>query len=1129
MQSGELQQGILTEVTQITLGSETATSHASGATQLQVYDTSDFSEEGGYLKILIDVEGGVPPEPPEGGEVDPNVAVEISHILIYSTKNDDTNFITLVDPLPEAIDAETQVFPLPLTIEKWAQVLIDDDDEAIVARIPYTISPTVETGIRGENEYEGVTVQLQGMEYVVVDMPGKADYLDFNVIDPDTVPDIPTDPAGDPITTAPVLTLDVGLRAFALEHTQVGVLGEVFYELHMGKIAGFTPNEATLYKASTDFVYWIKEERGGAPLSTTDPYYFKVRAFTRLVAGPWSNEVSGTALAGLDPAIIDELNNEIIPQVNADLDQLNTDLQIFATDKANTAQSNAISTASTDATNKANTAQTNAISTASADATAKANAAQAAATTAAQTKADAAQAAAIAAAATDASNKANTAYANAKILADAALNAPPNLALNSSFESDITGQVSAGVATVTYPATPLVHGTRSMRLTRVATGDAYATTAYDIPAALVQNKDVTVSFTARASAAATYSAIQLQDTSGAIPTTPTVALTTTPQRYSITYTAAQMSSANNRRLVFRTGASVGNWIEIDAVKVEVGTVATAWSLNPQEALAAADAAKTQAIAAAAADATAKANAAEADAIAAAATDASNKANAAEADAIAAAATDATTKANNATTSANSFTTAQFPIGSTKILDDAVITGKIFADAITTPKILVDAVNANKIVANAVTSSEVNALAVLTEKLNALAVNTEKIAATTVVADKIATDAVTTAKLASEAVTATEIASNAITTDKLDANAITAKHTITGAVVQTAASGTRVVLRSAANPAESNSTWGLIEVFNQHGWQPGRIWGSGTSTNGQLRISSPHNLNSTDWTRAAAITLNSDSSGFKYMNMYSDRMEFTATTFYYSSSNSTSIDFRLYNAGGKWALIDNIPGNATYGRFNFQIFGGPSYQNMIESRGYTASGVSGALTGLLFKASSVDFHLMGNVESQIVFTGASNNNAIPRMGSSATFPSVSYKDDCIGITTWDASAYHTVKASSFSVSSDVRHKTNEVEVAGALELVKKLKVYDYDTPHGFAKKRSEYQKLLKEKDSKKFAATKFRQRGVMAQDLQKLLPDAVNEDDIDDEYHVDLYSLLATSLAAIKDLAAQVEELSARVN
>ncbi|QIL41030.1 hypothetical protein G7074_18220 [Pedobacter sp. HDW13] len=103
--------------------------------------------------------------------------------------------------------------------------------------------------------------------------------------------------------------------------------------------------------------------------------------------------------------------------------------------KANTAQANAINTASGDASVKANNAQNNAISVASSDAQNKANAAQTAAAgytdskalatiSAAQTyadnsatsKANAAQANAISQASTDAQNKANAAQANAALL-----------------------------------------------------------------------------------------------------------------------------------------------------------------------------------------------------------------------------------------------------------------------------------------------------------------------------------------------------------------------------------------------------------------------------------------------------------------------------------------------------------------------------------------------------------------------------------------------------------------------------------------------------------------------------------------------------------------------------------------
>ena len=81
-----------------------------------------------------------------------------------------------------------------------------------------------------------------------------------------------------------------------------------------------------------------------------------------------------------------------------------------------------------------------------------------------------------------------------------------------------------------------------------------------------------------------------------------------------------------------------------------------------------------------------ANTAQSNAIAAAATDATTKAGTAQSTAISTAASDATTKAANAQSaaiaSANSFTNAKFPITTTQITDDAITTPKLEANAIT---------------------------------------------------------------------------------------------------------------------------------------------------------------------------------------------------------------------------------------------------------------------------------------------------------------------------------------------------------------------------------------------------------------------------------------------------------------
>lgn len=121
----------------------------------------------------------------------------------------------------------------------------------------------------------------------------------------------------------------------------------------------------------------------------------------------------------------------------------------------------------------------------------------------------------------------------------------------------------------------------------------------------------------------------------------------------------------------------------------------------------------------------------------------------------------------------------------------------------------------------------------------------------IIADKLAANAVTAEKVAANAIYTNALQANAVTTDKLQANAITAKHTITGATVQTLAtanrgikltgnelsaynsSGTRKVLvsgstgeitvndgtftgstfRTAASGARTEMTSGGVSVFN----------------------------------------------------------------------------------------------------------------------------------------------------------------------------------------------------------------------------------------------------------------------------------------------------------------------------
>lgn len=96
-----------------------------------------------------------------------------------------------------------------------------------------------------------------------------------------------------------------------------------------------------------------------------------------------------------------------------------------------------------------------------------------------------------------------------------------------------------------------------------------------------------------------------------------------------------------------------------------------------------------------------------------------------------------------------------------------------------------------------------------------------------------------------------------------------------------------------------------------------------------------------------------------------------------------------------------------------------------------------------------------------------------------------------ITSAGGASFKPIAASAFNVNSDARVKTNETPVIGALDVIDALPVYDYDTVNGPG-------------------------RGVMAQDVAKVLPDAVQTLS-EDRLVVDIYALLSTTIAGMQEL------------
>ena len=352
---------------------------------------------------------------------------------------------------------------------------------------------------------------------------------------------------------------------------------------------------------------------------------------------------------------------------------------------ANTAEADAVATASADATSKANAAQAAAEATASADATSKANAAQAAAEATASldatTKANAAQAAAEATASADATAKADTAEENAESYTDTLIG---DVTVNGTGGNTVTDRIASAVANL-VDASPAALNTLNELAAALGDDPNFATTvATDIGTKVSKSGDsMTGALTLAADPTPNLHAATKQYVDAAESAAEAAAASYTDGEISSLETSLELyadqveldavSTANTytdgRETAITTAyQSYANTAEADAISTAAADATTK-----------ANAAQAAAEVTAAADATTKANAAEADAISTASADATSKANAAQAAAEATASADATSKANTAQSNAETFATTAINALDTDDIEEGT-SNKYFTDA-----------------------------------------------------------------------------------------------------------------------------------------------------------------------------------------------------------------------------------------------------------------------------------------------------------------------------------------------------------------------------------------------------------------------------------------------------------------
>jgi hypothetical protein len=150
--------------------------------------------------------------------------------------------------------------------------------------------------------------------------------------------------------------------------------------------------------------------------------------------------------------------------------------------------------------------------------------------------------------------------------------------------------------------------------------------------------------------------------------------------------------------------------------------------------------------------------------------------------------------------------------SESIIGETITGNLIQALTIRTGNLEANIITADKINAGAVTAVAIAADSITAVKISAGAITASKISAGAVTADTIAANAITSAKINAGAITANKISAGAVNADAIAANSITATNgkiqslsagvitagTLVGRTVQTASSGTRVVMDSSVN-------------------------------------------------------------------------------------------------------------------------------------------------------------------------------------------------------------------------------------------------------------------------------------------------------------------------------------------
>jgi len=278
-----VESGYVTNVYMVYSGSHLFEAVIAGATYLPVADAYDFNEAGGTLSL-----NGVEYAYTGINTGDVNLDEEFDRVFLST-------------PMPTGADVEDFVSVVPASAHKIAQVAFDDDDEGIIALVPFEMASQMDTGIRERYHEERVIVSDEDGRWVISRMDEETPTVLGPYVDPTGLPQpIPIDPPA----VSPAATIYGTVDGLVVKTEPIAASTRLNY--HISTTSGFTPDGSTIAVGDTrSTVAVITHLPDGSPLQHGVEYFIVTEAF---------NE-AGTALPSAEA--LGSLNKDNVSQVVA--------------------------------------------------------------------------------------------------------------------------------------------------------------------------------------------------------------------------------------------------------------------------------------------------------------------------------------------------------------------------------------------------------------------------------------------------------------------------------------------------------------------------------------------------------------------------------------------------------------------------------------------------------------------------------------------------------------------------------------------------------------------------------------------------------------------------------------------